>query len=185
VALPHTTPGHYRGRDLLKKILALLITLFSITTNALTLDRVYLNVPTVKQGHALCGPATIEMIFRYWGITKYDQYDIAYNILLFNPEAKRVIKSGILETDTIEWKRYPGTGTSTGHYRIVTGYDEYRKEVYLNDANPGKKITQSYDEFFALWNVDEPWLHYNAIAFNISGKRFNIDLNKYSKQRPI
>ncbi|TMP78856.1 hypothetical protein CWB73_15145 [Pseudoalteromonas phenolica] len=209
-----------------------------------------LNVPTVKQGKALCGPATIEMVFRYWGINKYNQYDIAYNILTFNPEAKRVQKSGILETSRISWERYPGTGTSTmreflkqfsstknnkykklsndpvkaekqkakiwklvqqylndgipvivhqylndgipvivhqywkgvnstGHYRVVTGYDNYRKQVFLNDANPGKKIKQSYEEFFKKWNVNEPWLHYNAIAFNIDKEKLSIKLDKY------
>jgi hypothetical protein len=228
----------HHGRSFLNKILALLLVLSSNSASALILDRVNLDVPTVKQGHALCGPATIEMIFRYWGITKYDQYDIAYNILLFNPAAKRVKKSGILKTDKIEWKRYPGTGTSamreflkqfsetknhkfktlsndphiaekqkhkiwkiiqrylssgipvivhqywkgkksSGHYRVLTGYDEHRKIVYLNDANPGKKITQSYDRFFELWNVDEPWLHYNAIAFNTSGEALDVKLKKY------
>jgi hypothetical protein len=70
---------------------------------------------------------------------------------------------------------------STGHYRVLTGYDENSKQVYLNDSNPGKRITQSYDEFFKLWNVDEPWLHYNAIAFNISSAEIDIRLKKYTK----
>ena len=51
-------------------------------------------------------------------------------------------------------------------YRVVTGYDDVKKEVYLNDPRPkGGMITQSYEDFFYLWNVDKPWLHYNAIAF--------------------
>lgn len=192
----------------------------------------------IKQGRALCGPATIEMVFRYWGVTDYDQYDIAYNILMFNPQAKRVKKSKILEGEKINWTLYPGTGTSTmreflkqysvtknhkfksistnskyaekqkkrvwnivkeylsndipvivhqywrgkgtnGHYRVVTGYDERTKTVYLNDANPGIKITQSYTDFFELWNVEEPWLHYNAIVFNALGNRVNFNLIKY------
>ena len=216
----------------------LLLAFFSISANAQIPDRVTLDVPIVKQGKALCGPATIEMVFRYWGVTKYDQYDIAYNILAFNPDAKRVEKSGILKTVRIDWKRYPGTGTSTmreflkqfsatnnhkykrlssdaskaekqkekiwkivqqylsdgipvivhqywkgtnsrGHYRVVTGYDDSRKEVFLNDANPGTQITQSYDKFFKLWNVNEPWLHYNAIAFNVNNERLNVALEKY------
>ena len=228
----------YLWKDTMKKLLIIVMTLFSFFANAQLLERVKLNVPTVKQGKALCGPATIEMVFRYWGINEYNQYDIAYNILTFNPEAKRVQKSGILETSRISWERYPGTGTSTmreflkqfsstknhkykklsndpvkaekqkakiwklvqqylndgipvivhqywkgvnstGHYRVVTGYDNYRKQVFLNDANPGKKITQSYDEFFKKWNVNEPWLHYNAIAFNIDKEKLSIKLDKY------
>ncbi|MES9990400.1 MAG: C39 family peptidase [Candidatus Thiodiazotropha sp.] len=222
----------------MNKFLIIAFTLFSFCANAQILDRVKLDVPTVKQGKALCGPATIEMIFRYWGINKYNQLDIAYNILTFNPEAKRVKKSGILETPIIDWGRYPGTGTSTmreflkqfsntknhkykhlssdpikaekqkykiwkivqqylsdgipvivhqywkgvkstGHYRVVTGYDNYRRQVFLNDADPGRKITQSYDEFFKKWNVNEPWLHYNAIAFNVDSEKLNIKLKKY------
>ena len=46
----------------------------------------------------------------------------------------------------------------------------------------GKKITQSYDEFFEKWNVNEPWLHYNAIAFNTDNKKLNIKLEKYYDQ---
>ncbi len=212
--------------------------MFSLVSEANVADRVYLDVPVIKQGRALCGPATIEMVFRYWGVTDYDQYDIAYNILLFNPQAKRVKKSKILEGEKINWALYPGTGTSTmreflkqysvtknhkfksistnseyaekqkkrvwgivkeylsndipvivhqywrgkgtnGHYRVVTGYDDKTKIVYLNDANPGIKITQSYNEFFELWNVDGPWLHYNSIVFNALGNRVNVDLIKY------
>ncbi|MCP5334804.1 MAG: C39 family peptidase [Oceanospirillaceae bacterium] len=188
---------------------------------------VKLDVPLVKQGKNLCGPATIEMLFRYWGVDKYDQYDIAYNLLLEFAESKRVKQSGILKTTPLDWSLYPGTGTinmreflkhfaivenpklkslppdkylaskegdrqfeivkkyvadgipvivhqywgevgSKGHYRLVTGYDEEKREIYLNDSTHGVSITQSYDLFLELWNVNEPWLHYNAIIFNLN-----------------
>ena len=63
-----------------------------------------------------------------------------------------------------------------GHYRIVTGYDETEKLVYLNDSNGGKRIVQSYENFLKLWNVDDRWLHYNAIAFNIDRRQLNVEL---------
>ena len=222
----------------MKYIFFVYILLFSIVVESNVAERVKLDVPVIKQGRALCGPATIEMVFRYWGVTDYDQYDIAYNILMFNPQSKRVVKSKILESEDINWKLYPGTGTSTmrdflkqysvtknhkfksistntkkaknqkeriwrivkeylsndipvivhqywkgkgtnGHYRVVTGYDEKNKIVYLNDANPGKKLIQSYSDFFELWNVDEQWLHYNAIVFNALGETVNLSLRKY------
>jgi hypothetical protein len=72
---------------------------------------VKLDVPLVKQGKNLCGPATIEMLFRYWGVDDYDQYDIAYNLLLQFAESGRVKRSGILQTAPIDWRLYPGTGT--------------------------------------------------------------------------
>lgn len=225
----------------MKYVLFVYILLYSIGAESKVAERVKLDVPLIKQGRALCGPATIEMVFRYWGVTDYDQYDIAYNILKFNPQAKRVKKSKILESEKINWKLYPGTGTSTmrdflkqysttknhkfksistnpkyaesqkkriwgivkeylssdipvivhqywrgkgtnGHYRVLTGYDDKNKIVYLNDANPGAKITQSYSEFFDLWNVDEPWLHYNAIVFNALGDRVSFSLRKYQNR---
>ena len=226
----------------MKYVFYFYLLLLSLGVDAKIAEFVKLDVPVVSQGTALCGPATIEMVFRYWGVSDYDQYDIAYNILKFNPTAKRVIKSKILESRVIDWGLYPGTGTSTmreflkqysltknhkfknisnnidnaenqknriwgivkeylsnnipvivhqywrgkgtnGHYRVVTGYDERNKIVFLNDANPGKKISQSYSTFFGLWNVDEPWLHYNAIVFNAAGGNVNLELEKYPHRK--
>jgi predicted double-glycine peptidase len=201
-------------------------------------DSVRLNVPLVKQGKMLCGPATIEMLLRYWGVDEYDQYDIAYNMLLQFADTKRVMQSGILIKSPVNWELYPGTGTLTmrgflkrfaatanpklkelpvstlqaaqeqdrlftelkhyisqgipvivhqywgqgskGHYRLVTGYDDNRKEVYLNDAAHGKATVQAYQRFLELWNVDEPWLHYNSIVFNTNKGKLRINMNKYS-----
>ncbi len=204
---------------------------------------VKLDVPLLKQGKNLCGPATIEMLFRYWGVDEYDQYDIAYNLLLQFAQSKRVQRSGILETDPIDWSRYPGTGTinmreflkkfstvenpklksvpldkylaskeinsrfkklkkhiasgvpvivhqywgkvgSNGHYRIAIGYDEGKREVYLNDSTHGAMITQSYERFLELWNVNEPWLHYNAIVFNVNKSMRQVHLKRFYGQKP-
>lgn len=179
-----------------------------------------LDVPIVEQGKSLCGPATLEMIFRYWGENDYSQYDIAKSLMRRFPDTARYKKSGILNTNPIDWSKYPGTGTinmreflkqfgdvenirlehpprtkdeatrlfdvvkenvsrgvpvivhqywgkagSRGHYRIVTGYDDELEIVYLNDAHGAKRIRQSYKEFMEKWNVDQRWLHYNAIIF--------------------
>ncbi|MEJ2620341.1 MAG: C39 family peptidase [Candidatus Thiodiazotropha sp.] len=218
-----------------KLFLLLVISYFSLSVEAGIKNRVQLEVPLVKQGKSLCGPATIEMLFRYWGVDQYSQYDIARSLLNQFPTSKRYKDSGILSTDPIDWDKYPGTGTinmreflkrfgktvnimlehesvsesekikqkkrmfqrvkkylsdgipvivhqywklpkSRGHYRIVTGYDEFKKVVYLNDANPGKMRTQSYEKFMKLWNFDQRWLHYNAIAFNIERRLINIKL---------
>lgn len=204
--------------------------------------KVRLDVPLVKQGKALCGPATIEMLFRYWGVEDFDQYDIAYNILLQFKDSKRVRRSRILDTSPIDWSLYPGTSTSNmrdflkrfssvqnpklknvpfnkdlvsieainrfkelkrhvsngvpvivhqywgnvgsnGHYRIVTGYDDEHRIVYLNDSTEGKVVSQSYDRFLELWNVDEAWLHFNAIVFNFTKDMKKPDLNKFDGKR--
>lgn len=203
-----------------------------------------LDVPLVQQGKNLCGPATIVMLFRYWGVYEYDQYDVAYNLLLQFAETDRVKESGILRADPIDWSRYPGTGTinmreflkrfaavknpmlksipsnkyiaskeadsrledikrhiargvpvivhqywgevgSNGHYRIAIGYDDSKREMYLNDSNQAKVITQSYDRFLELWDVDEPWLHYNAIVFNRKKTAIHPYLASFDGQKPI
>jgi len=215
------------------KVLLLALILFVAPVEAATKLYVRLDVPLVKQGRMLCGPATIEMLLRYWGVNRYDQYDIARSMLEQFGESARYKKSGILDTNPTDWGKYPGTGTinmreflkrfaktwnimlenepksyklkkqeeekqfrkvkeylsngipvivhqywklpkSRGHYRIVTGYDEYRNEVYLNDANGGKHVIQSYEKFLRLWNVDQRWLHYNAIAFNIEKQHLKL-----------
>lgn len=193
--------------------------------------KIRLRVPLVYQKpKRMCGPACIEMVFRYWGEKRHHQYDIAWAILHRFPDQKRVRQSGILDDPECDWKKYPGTGTSTmrrflkqfaptenkrikslsadpavtdatrreffenlrrhltsrvpvivhqytsgpgtpGHYRVVTGYDESKRIIYLNDPKKGR-ITQSYGRFLELWNVDEPWLPYNSIAFNtLSGSQ--------------
>ncbi|MEW8265782.1 MAG: C39 family peptidase [Candidatus Thiodiazotropha sp.] len=213
----------------------LMLCLFSVTAEANIKNRVQLDVPVVKQGKSLCGPATIEMLFKYWGVNGYSQYDIAESLLVQFSNSKRYRNSGIINTNPIDWSKYPGTGTinmreflkrfgktknimlehepvsrnekinkrnkmfqavkqylsdgipvivhqywklpkSRGHYRIVTGYDEYEKVVYLNDANPGKRLTQTYEEFLKLWNFNQRWLHYNAIAFNLDRESLDIKL---------
>tara|TARA_R110001592_G_scaffold188517_2_gene433856 strand:- start:1884 stop:2696 length:813 start_codon:yes stop_codon:yes gene_type:complete len=212
----------------------------ALTANQSTIR---LDVPLVKQGKALCGPATIEMLFRYWGVDSFDQYDIAYNILLQYEDSKRVKQSKILDATPIEWNLYPGTGTanmreflkrfakvenpklksipsnkylaskeadnrfealkshisrgvpvivhqywgdvgSNGHYRIVSGYDDKKRQVYLNDSTHGSVVTQSYDRFLELWNVNESWLHFNAIVFNINKEMIKPNLKRFDGQRP-
>lgn len=183
-------------------------------------DRVVLEVPVVKQGKQLCGPATLQMIFQYWGESDYSQYDIAKSLLNQFSDSQRYINSGILTSTPIDWSKYPGTGTinmreflkrfgrvknimleneptspiepehlfhkvresvyngapvivhqywsgvgSNGHYRIVTGYDDKKRIIYLNDAHGGVRVTQTYDEFMMKWNFNQRWLHYNAIFF--------------------
>ena len=80
---------------------------------------VRLQVPLVQQPRApLCGPASIEMVFRYWGENRYSQYDIARSITIQFKDEGRFKNSDILkevsahqDNQAIDWKLYPGTGT--------------------------------------------------------------------------
>jgi hypothetical protein len=214
-------------------ILIFFLLIFSL--GAVTKSSIKLDVPLVKQGKNLCGPATIEMIFKYWGENRYNQYDIAAGMLKQFSTSKRYKKSGILDSQPFDWLKYPGTGTinmreflkrfaktknhyskldgidkdakaalstkmfnrlkrylsrkipvivhqyssfsnKSGHYRVVTGYNDNERLVYLNDSNGGKKIIQSYEDFVNLWNYKQKWLHYNMIAFNLDKKKLKLNL---------
>ena len=212
----------------MKYIVFILLILTSFTVRSEIKDRVILDVPTVEQGKMLCGPATLEMVFRYWGEKRYSQYDIAKSILHQFSNSKRYKASGIFNNHPVDWSKYPGTGTinmreflkrfgvvknimlenppkskrqssrlfetvkesvsggapvivhqywgkkgSRGHYRIVTGYDNAKELVYLNDANKGVRITQTYQQFMEKWNFDQRWLHYNAIIFKPYSRPLN------------
>lgn len=194
---------------------------------------VRLDVPLVRQPRAkLCGTASIEMLFRYWGEDRYDQYDIARAMaIMFHNKSGRFQNSAILNeiqekprNEDVDWKKYPGTGTinlreflkqfaptinprikqlpeedteaakvrdrfflelrghldsgspvivhhwfdeekDSMHYRVVTGYDDVRRIIFMNDPAEGR-IEMSYDRFLKLWNVEESWLPYNNIVFN-------------------
>lgn len=201
-------------------------------TNPVSRRVVRLEVPLVEQTRGpLCGPASIEMLFRFWGETRYSQYDIARSLVLrFRDKSRyrdnpvlREIEAG-LSAEAVDWKHYPGTGTSymreflkplaptsnprieslpadaaeaekirdkffnelkghldssapvivhqwynerrrTMHYRVVTGYDDAREIVFLNDPRRGR-LEMKYAEFLELWKVERPWLPYNYIVFN-------------------
>lgn len=50
-------------------------------------------------------------------------------------------------------------------FRVVTGYDNKKGIIYLNDPLSGK-LEMSEGRFLELWNVKGPWLSYNSIVFN-------------------
>ncbi len=94
---------------------------------------------------------------------------------------KRYIASGV----PVIVHQYWGDVGSNGHYRIAIGYDDSKREVYLNDSTNGAVITQSYERFLELWNVNEPWLHYNAIIFNQNKTAIRPYLTSFNGQRPM
>ena len=60
-----------------------------------------------------CGPACIEMIYKYWEISGKEQKQIGVEVLERFSKAKRYVDSGILKTEPTNFRIYPGTGTST------------------------------------------------------------------------
>lgn len=198
-------------------------------TNPVSRRVVRLNVPLVRQaGGPLCGPAAIEMLFRFWGERRHSQYDIARALVLRFQNEGRYRDSAVLAQiragGKIDWRTFPGTGTyylreflvpiaptrnprvrslpadptragalrdrffrelkghldagvpvivhqwydarhRSQHYRVVTGYDDVRGLIFLNDPQDGR-LEMSDERFLDLWRVEEDWLPYNYIVFN-------------------
>ncbi len=69
---------------------------------------IQLYVPIIKQSEGrLCGPASIEMIYKYWGDKRSDQYDIAKQIANEYSTEKRFLNSSFLIGNNP--KDFPGT----------------------------------------------------------------------------
>lgn len=59
---------------------------------------------------------------------------------------------------------------SAGHYRIVTGFDDTKKLFYIMDPRPGA-ITQSYADFYSLWEYDDDWVTFTFLAYHVDRNR--------------
>ena len=67
---------HIAGPQFVKRVFAILVSIALCSCSSAS--AVQLNVPFVQQSEGrLCGPAAIEMVFRFWGEEGYDQYDVA------------------------------------------------------------------------------------------------------------
>lgn len=192
-----------------------------------------MDVPLVRQGKNLCGPAALEMLLRFWRTQGHDQYDIARNIIYENKNYFR--GSGAIDRFDLKWSRYPGTAAkqmqkfmsrfaptqmrniparqltglkakqieaaefsrlkaavsqgvpvlviqkaskrrNNGHYRIVTGYNDFKQKVYLNDPSGGRKVVQSYSDFLELWRFKERNLAYSTLYFNMNKSMLKVVL---------
>ena len=109
------------------------------------------------------------------------RFGVVKNIMLENPpKSKRqssrlfeIVKESVSGGAPVIVHQYWGKKGSRGHYSIVTGYANAKELVYLNDANKGVRITQTYQQFMEKWNFAQRWLHYTAIIFKPSSRPLN------------
>ena len=97
---------------------------------------VQLDVPLVKQAEGrLCGPAAIEMVFRFWGEERYDQYDIARQIATEFSSEKRFKNNAYARSE--QPSDYPGTPV-------------YILRKYLETKVPGEKIRGQSEQMMLM-----------------------------------
>ncbi len=144
-----------------KRLSWVLILVFVATSGAATPVR--LDIPLVRQPEGrLCGPAGIEMVFRFWGDSQRDQYAIAREIAAtFAGEwIKAQLERGLPVSTPHFWRGKD----SSGRYRVITGYDDEAGELSLNDAELGR-IRQSNDELEVKGAFPGTWMPYDSLAF--------------------
>ena len=135
----------------------------------------------IWQGWNNCGPATVSMAVSYYG--RPEGQIQAANFLKPNPDDKNVrpdelvtyVESlglranNLYAGDLDRLKRFVALGipvlVSTwyepdptdgmGHYRLLTGYDDFTRQFYFHDSyvQPGVNLRIGYDKFDEDWRV--------------------------------
>lgn len=129
-----------------------------------------------------CGPASLSMALSFYGIdvpqqvlgqqlrpfqntdgdnddksvTLYELADeaeeygfTAYYRPIGNMELVKLFITYDMPVITRTWLK---VDDDIGHYRVIKGFDENRKQIIQDDSLQGKNIKYSYDEFNAIWS---------------------------------
>ncbi|GMA13718.1 peptidase C39 [Deinococcus metallilatus] len=131
-------------------------------------------MPLVHQTYNACGPASITQVLAYFGIkvsladvsrlTRPDEraYMTAQAIVDFAPQVgmeARLYRGGSLETvrsairarlPLIALQSHITATQVIPHWRVVTGYDDARQQVYLMDPLLGY-VRMGYADFTRVW----------------------------------
>lgn len=128
-----------------------------------------------------CGPATLSMIFYYFGqqidqfelgnqmrpyqIPSGDNDDKSVNMDEFVLWSEKYGMKGIYRVDgditlmktfltndiPVIVRTHLNTEEDIGHYRILKGYDDINKTLFQDDSYQGKDLSYSYDGFNTIW----------------------------------
>ena len=142
-----------------------------VDTNLLK-QKVFLNVPYTQQEPNYCGPASLEMIFKYYG-KDLDQLIIGEDMV--GPKgvgsgqlAQKALDMGFnvvnqycgisslleaLDTGIPVIVRVLNNFGDNGHFMVVVGYDIRRKKIYLNDPADPQNTDIRFDDFEDIWNI--------------------------------
>ncbi|MFQ6083364.1 MAG: tetratricopeptide repeat protein [Candidatus Aminicenantia bacterium] len=122
-----------------------------------------------------CGPAVIAMVLNYWDRGKnYEQDEIAKEIfnfkkeitynsdLVYYPRLKnmmsysfkgnlKILKEVLKKNIPLIVLNRPIKEINKGHYRVIIGFDDNRKQIIFHDPFIGKKYAMKYEVFNKLW----------------------------------
>lgn len=130
-----------------------------------------------------CGPASLSMALSHYGITatqlelglalrpyqqaQGDNDDKSVTLSELAAKAKeygfevyhrpagnfKVLENLIAQDLPVITRTWLKPGEDIGHYRVVTGYDQDKKQLIQDDSLQGKQLSYSYDEFDQLWQA--------------------------------
>ncbi|MEN6371024.1 MAG: C39 family peptidase [Armatimonadota bacterium] len=171
-----------QARSLLVSLIALSLLLIGVLptfSEKLPSRCLISSVPYVKQLTNYCGPATLTTVLKYWqadanqesvGEEVYDSSIKATNgadMMLY--ARKRGFSAYSWNSSLADLKEKLALGipvivlqdTSvmdrSGHYRVVTGYDETAGVVYVSDPYEPDKKQIDYNTFLTLWQRHGNW----------------------------
>ena len=128
-------------------------------------------------GQPYCGPASLYMVLKYWeedtDITQADLVDevfnsffggtIPYPIKRYLGSRGYIVRDMRCKENIDEIKKYilkdiPVIVVNSmtpidnkGHFRVVIGFDDKKKEIITHDPALGLTYTMTYEEFFGCW----------------------------------
>jgi len=135
-------------------------------------QKISIDVPYVEQLPNYCGPASLEMVLRYYG-TKTDQQQIGAGIVESNGVSASALEQVAIDMGYDATEEYCGlnnlldslsagvpvlvrvinnTGTN-GHFMVVTGYDLTQEILYINDPASPTNEKISFKDFDTIWNI--------------------------------
>ncbi|HOK54749.1 MAG TPA: C39 family peptidase [Armatimonadota bacterium] len=136
-------------------------------------------IPYVEQMKNYCGPAALAMVLNYWGVKTdqeaigkkvYDQSLRATNgadMIIFARDKGCSAYSWNSSLDDLKEKLTDGVPVivlqdssvtdRSGHYRVVTGYDDNAKVFFIHDPYEPQTKEMPYDLFQSLWQRHGNW----------------------------
>ena len=137
---------------------------------------VWIDVPVLKQPYNLCLATSVSMVLRYWG-TDLSPREIGAQVTVYwngatGHDLQRLVEARgfrgfLIEppfTDLLDHMRkgrplviaVPAHGKGR-HAMVLTGFDEDKCLIFLNDPAGGKRRTLDYKTFQRQWEAAHRW----------------------------
>jgi ABC-type bacteriocin/lantibiotic exporter with double-glycine peptidase domain len=158
-------------------------------------------VPYVAQLPNFCGPAALSGVFSYWGKTVpqkaiaqqvFDRRQNATNgadLLLYAREegfsaysylsSPRELKTQLAAGLPVLILHEMSLKDDRGHFSVVVGYDDGKREFLVRDSNYEEVRSFSYEEFDALWSAFGRW------SLLVCPKEKAVALSPKVKENPV